>query len=292
MYQKKLKKFKIYTIGIELINQCKFNCYFCNPDKKIFSNEILSLEEFKKRVDFLIKQGFTHFDLTPTIKGDIFLIKNIDKYFEYLENKEEVKHYFAYFSLVNNEIITDRIKRVCDILNKSKKGKLLYSCYWSDGKFETFSRITRVKNKNHFNIHKKNTFFFLKNIRKNFVFVDRVGKISNIFLQILKSKNIKVIYEDNDIQRENINYNEICTQLFNCTLIKINGDITLCHFGEAYDKAVIGNINNYIKNNTNIERNAYILYSKIKPICQKCKYYVPLDTDFLEQYKKASVGEY
>lgn len=272
----KLNKFKPYVAGLELLNSCLFNCNFCINNSK--TKDILPLDEFKKRVQTLIHNGIRVIDITPTYKGDVFLISNISDYIQYLEDTPEIESYFFYFSMVPTKKVFNIIDNILNIINDSTKATLLFSCYWTDNKYETFEKITHTSKK-HFEIHKINTMYLFKKINADrIIFVNRLQRDvteRNPLLMICKARGIEMIREDDDVPLHiTDDHKGLCDQYLNCTFVTIDGNLHFCNFGYK-SETIIGNIDDYTNRTDFIQQMTSNKHLN-NNMCNKCEFYNPL----------------
>lgn len=227
--------------GIELTHTCQFECTFCVSKSSPFG--YMPYDDFVEYVDLLIANGITTIDLTPADKGDVYVVPEFWKYIQYLENHPKINNYFFHFSMGPKKDLIDTIDKVLKVVNNSTKALMLFSCYWTDGTYETFHRITRC-DEAHFEYHKKNVYYIFKNVKADrMIFINRILKEvpikGNKLLRLCKIKNIKMIREDDDTVlhwvKDDSRTNKLCDQYLCGPILKLNGDIAICNFAEGYN---------------------------------------------------------
>ena len=80
---------------IHLTSICNLKCKFCWNSTHKLDNDIMSLLEFENILKWLKTQNIKEIDLTPMV-GEIFIISNINSYFELLE-----KYNFKYYIITS-----------------------------------------------------------------------------------------------------------------------------------------------------------------------------------------------
>lgn len=82
-------------INIIITDKCNLECVGCRgsiDNVQQYEQPIIKYEEFVDIVEKCISSGVYYFDLTPVI-GELLLVRDIDRYLEYLETNDRVKGY-------------------------------------------------------------------------------------------------------------------------------------------------------------------------------------------------------
>jgi len=135
-------------LGIEIINICNYNCYFCGS-QYVNKHKILSNDVFFKIIDDAKKIGIDELDLTP-IDGEVFIDPEFIEKLNYVLPDFSVSFYTNFSKC--NEAVQDKLKK----LTEKYQGKLdIRISDYGDGCLEDFITLTR-KTENDWNIYRNN----------------------------------------------------------------------------------------------------------------------------------------
>lgn len=232
-------------INIIITDRCNLECIGCRgsiDNVEQYEQPVISYEKFVDIVEECISAGVCYFDLTPVI-GELLLVKDIDRYLEYLENNDSVKGY-----LITTNGTVNRIP-----INH-KKINLSISLYGSS--MDTFKEFTQ---KNMFSKYLETFKSVLLmeapvEITLRNVDFDKVDKEFKLLLyKVLTKKNIAIHdgrVNDNRGGIVNVEVGRVSrTGICPCGVgsggaIRSDGNYYFCAFNDLTRKSIIGDFKN------------------------------------------------
>lgn len=215
------------VFGIPITDKCHLRCHFCfNSDERFSKSTHMSLDDFKRIVDWAVSQQIRFIDLTPTV-GEALLIPNLGEYFDYLD-ASPIQSYTLITTLAHKNI---------EVLQNRNKLMLEVSLY--GGSRQQYQEAT---GRDAFNLVRSNILALSKqrlNVLKRFP-----GDITDTRLNVILKgmSNIQIL--DFSAHRElTIPFNaqvKKC-QFMNEPLLTPNG-ISLCCIDYEYKDYIIGQI--------------------------------------------------
>ncbi len=104
---------------VPITDRCHLRCTFCyNTDEYYKTAKHMNIDEFKDIVDWLIREGITHIDITPAV-GEALLIPNLYEFLDYLD----ASHIISYL------LITSLAVKDISVLQNRSKLNLEVSLY-------------------------------------------------------------------------------------------------------------------------------------------------------------------
>ena len=211
-------------LGIEIINVCNFNCYFCGS-QFTENHQIMDNDKFFSILDNAKKVGVRHLDLTP-IDGELFVDRHI------LEKLERALQDFSVEFFTNFGLCYPHIQDKLKILQNKYDLHIKISDY-GDGDKEVFKKFTRTTDKEWYTYRDNLDYANKINLKKHLVYR---GINYNFDCGILDKDEI----DDNMAPKSGV-----CIFQFTPRL-HMNGDLVYCLCGESKvsptDEMVIGNI--------------------------------------------------
>ena len=309
-FLKKQKIPDIYDhINIESTSVCNLKCKFCaypKRDLEAVPLATMGIELFKSTVDQAVSLGYKKIGLTPST-GDIFMDKQINQKFEYLNEIENYEGFFFYTNFI--PIKTEQIEKL--IFNSKKLVKFGISIYGHDIKtFKNFCQGTesayrrQVSNlKCLIDLYEKNpTIKFNIDISQrsewNFNLDKSDSELSNILKKLLKIPGIKYsqnfsynnwggIIKKNDVKDLNIKLESedtmkigSCSLIYSRLTIGATGLVNACACRDANFTLRIGNVKDKkLKDIISLKNTRYneIIknqeQNKFDPVCKSCDFY-------------------
>lgn len=242
-------------LGIEIINQCNFSCYFCAAGYKKQELQMLSLNDIITLSEDIIKLGISFIKLTPS-RGEIFIHPEIYEILSLLSNIETIKQIYFHtnFEMVNfNLLLTSNIK--------IEKLKIFVSHYGFNG-VEEFIFQTNKSKQEYYNVE--------NNIKK----AKEIGIDFNI------SPRTRNYNYDCPNQKRKVydKPNGVCSNSF-VPRIVANGDFIYCTCSPDSsfldDRYIIGNIKMTSLLDLYLHQKRYNFYLKMRnniipDICEEC----------------------
>jgi hypothetical protein len=276
-----------YSININVIENCLFDCIFCQNKNQFSKFKIMDLEIFKNLVNIIVEAGIYYIEVTPT-RGDFLNIPNFLEYVEFLENHPKVKiyHFFTSFSYIYNQ---EKENQLIQFYKFAKKARIVASYYGVFGEKDFIERTNTNKKfyesniksfkliLNYFNvdyfkiiIRPKNPLDKLKALMVNKDIRNFYFKYKVPFIILPDILNIM----DNNILSGDYIY-KICTDYMVYSSIDINGNLIFCATYPNNGNNIIQTYDNIIQNGLNI-KNMYN-NKKMNINCIGCKNYEPVD---------------
>lgn len=262
---------KIKKMGIWITEKCPLRCSFCENSDDYFKNaKNMNLETFKNKVDEIVQNNIEIIDLTPLV-GEILNLKNIEDYFNVLDNNDHIKEYSFITCLITN-------KRNIEKLTNRPKLKLEISLYGLDK--EEYKLRT---NKDLFNNFISNLKYLLKIYDKKITIINRTSIDDIKLLERKMSPQLKFLLKKCDTDDEWVidrkNYSEIMHQKniqeFKChwmTEPVMNNDgICYCCFDSKKEFISKKSIKELYKKD-----NFFNHIKKVKVCNEKCGWFKPL----------------
>jgi len=223
------------VFGIPITDKCHLRCVTCfNSDERFNISKHMSLDDFKKIVDWAITQNIEYLDLTPTV-GESLLMTNLNEYFDYLD-KSPIKKYMLITSLAH--------KNIDSLLNRPK---LLVEVSLYGGNKKQYEEYTK---RDVFDLVRDNILKLSKTSKQRLNILKRFkGKITDSKLKVILLAMENIVVRDYSKDRGlKIRYNgevKKC-QFMREPLLTPNG-ISMCCIDYNYTDYIIGKIGDDLK---------------------------------------------
>ncbi len=261
-------------MGIWITEKCPLRCSFCENSDDYFKNaKNMSLENFKLKVNDVVKNNIEIIDLTPLV-GEILNLKNIEEYFDILDENKKIKEYSFITCLISSK------KNIKKLINRPKL-KLEISLYGVDKEEYKFRT-----NKDLFDTFLSNLKYLLSVYSKEITIVNRTSVNDKKLFERKMSPHLNFLLKKCTIDEKWVvdrkNYSEIMEQKnineFECHWmtepVLSNDGICFCCFDSKKEYVSKKSINElYSKDN-------FLKHIKKIKICnEKCGWYKPLKNE-------------
>jgi len=299
--EEKIKNFKPYSMNIDIIRNCLYDCTFCTSKVKQFKNtKVMDFEKFKRIVDLITAHGIYYLEFTPN-RGDFLNVPNFRKYTDYLENHELVKeyHFFTSFSFkLNNH------NELIEFFKTSTKARIIASYYGIFGKDDFIKRTNT--NESMYNDNRESFNLLLNNFNlKNFKVIVRPDTEMTQLEVLIKNKHIRDFYFkykvpfiilpdilnvfDNYIKNDEY-IDTICTDYFVYSSIDIDGNLIYCATRLDNENNIVQTYDDMCKNG--LKTTGLYNNKTMNLKCQGCKNYEPVDYELQDALNDNKIIEY